>query len=103
MGSGWTDRSMRIKPVVANAPPALFGALNNAHAPRRPLQDSPVTLNTQLYVQLYERKLSRFQQFAVLYPEACWVFVGDNGQAWALLQCSVAGTATGPWPPVWLV
>ena len=47
----------------------------------RPLQDSPATLNTQLYIQLYERKLARFQQFAVLYPEYCWVFVGDNGQA----------------------
>jgi hypothetical protein len=40
-----------------------------------------MTLNTQLYIQLYERKLARFQQFAVLYPEYCWAFVGDNGQA----------------------
>ncbi|KAK9825469.1 hypothetical protein WJX81_006378 [Elliptochloris bilobata] len=46
----------------------------------RPLQDSPATLNTQLYIQLYERKLARFAQFAMLYPEYCWVFVGDNGQ-----------------------
>lgn len=48
--------------------------------PNRPPQDNPKTLNTQLYVQLYQKKLARFQQFAVLYPECYWVFVGDNGQ-----------------------
>ncbi len=46
----------------------------------RPPQDNPKTLNTQLYIQLYEKKLKRFEQFAKLYPECYWVFVGDNGQ-----------------------
>ena len=47
---------------------------------RRPPQDNPKTLNTQLYIQLYEKKLARFRQFAALYPECYWLFVGDNGQ-----------------------
>ena len=46
----------------------------------RPPQDNPKTLNTQLYIQLYQKKLARFRQFADLYPECYWVFVGDNGQ-----------------------
>ena len=49
----------------------------------RPPQDNPKTLNTQLYIQLYEKKLKRFEQFAKLYPECYWVFVGDNGQVGA--------------------
>lgn len=56
-----------------------MGALTGA-ALRRPPQDNPKTLNTQLYIQLYEKKLKRFEQFAKLYPECYWVFVGDNGQ-----------------------
>ena len=46
----------------------------------RPPQDNPKTLNTQLYIQLFEKKLARFEQFARLYPECYWIFVGDNGQ-----------------------
>jgi hypothetical protein len=55
----------------------------------RPPQDSPATLNTQLYMQLYEKKLARFRQFAALYPECYWLFVGDNGQVCWLRSCSV--------------
>ena len=51
----------------------------------RPPQDNPKTLNTQLYIQLYEKKLARFRQFAALYPECYWLFVGDNGQVRACL------------------
>ena len=51
-------------------------------SPARPPQDNPKTLNTQLYIQLYEKKLARFRQFAALYPECYWLFVGDNGQVW---------------------
>ena len=32
------------------------------------------------YRALAEKKLSRFKQFAAIYPECCWIFVGDNGQ-----------------------
>lgn len=53
----------------------------------RPPQDNPKTLNTQLYIQLYQKKLARFQQFAALYPECYWVFVGDNGQACTAKFC----------------
>ena len=64
----------------------------------RPLQDSPMTLNPQLYIQLYERKLARFQQFAVLYPEYCWAFVGDNGQARARASPPGAPAEGSPLP-----
>jgi hypothetical protein len=46
----------------------------------RPPRDNPRTLNTQLNAALANRKLSRFKEFAALYPECCWVFLGDNGQ-----------------------
>ena len=52
----------------------------------RPPQDNPKTLNTQLYIQLFEKKLARFEQFARLYPECYWIFVGDNGQVIDLLS-----------------
>ena len=55
--------------------------MNEGVVAYRPPQDNPKTLNTQLYIQLYEKKLKRFEQFAKLYPECYWVFVGDNGQA----------------------
>ena len=34
----------------------------------------------QFYRALAEKKLARFKQFAAIYPECCWVFLGDNGQ-----------------------
>lgn len=33
-----------------------------------------------LYQQLAAKKLSRFREYAALFPEACFVLVGDNGQ-----------------------
>ena len=61
----------------------------------RPPQDNPKTLNTQLYIQLFEKKLARFEQFARLYPECYWIFVGDNGQVRDLLPsfCCHGSTA----------
>ena len=35
---------------------------------------------TSFYTALAGKKLVRFQEFAALYPEALFVFVGDNGQ-----------------------
>ena len=65
----------------------------------RPPQDNPKTLNTQLYIQLYEKKLKRFEQFAKLYPECYWVFVGDNGQVglpWHMLGLGALQGQTSP-------
>ena len=59
---------------------APCSSLIMTHVDHRPPRDNPATLNTQLYIQLFERKLARFQQFAALYPECYWTFVGDNGQ-----------------------
>ena len=33
-----------------------------------------------LYHALADKKLSRFKEYAALYPECCFVFLGDNGQ-----------------------
>lgn len=33
-----------------------------------------------LYGRLAKRKLKRFKEYASLYPECCWIFIGDNGQ-----------------------
>ena len=38
-------------------------------------------LDAMLYKRMAARKLAVFRQYAQLYPEYCWVFVGDNGQA----------------------
>lgn len=59
----------------------------------RPPQDNPKTLNTQLYIQLFEKKLARFEQFARLYPECYWIFVGDNGQ---VRSAATPAAAMGP-------
>ena len=40
----------------------------------------------QFYRALAEKKLSRFKQFAAIYPECCWMFLGDNGQVTAVVQ-----------------
>jgi phosphatidate phosphatase APP1 len=33
-----------------------------------------------LYQQLAAKKLSRFREFAAIYPEACFLLIGDSGQ-----------------------
>ncbi len=38
------------------------------------------TAAAALYQTLAAKKLSRFREYAAIYPEACFVFVGDNGQ-----------------------
>ncbi|KAL3156916.1 hypothetical protein ABBQ38_001178 [Trebouxia sp. C0009 RCD-2024] len=69
------------------APVLLLGSLHSGPAAlisfmlgNKPPRDNPKTLNTQLNAALANRKLSRFKEFAALYPECCWVFLGDNGQ-----------------------
>lgn len=41
---------------------------------------SPGPASVQFYHALAAKKLIRFKQFAAIYPECCWIFVGDNGQ-----------------------
>ena len=37
--------------------------------------------SSSIFLALAGKKLVRFQEYAALYPEATFVFVGDNGQA----------------------
>jgi hypothetical protein len=40
----------------------------------------PCHLCAALYQQLAAKKLSRFREYAAIFPEACFVMIGDNGQ-----------------------
>ena len=51
-------------------------------------------LDVLLYKRLAARKLASFRAFAELYPEYCWCFCGDNGQAGAH-HCSPLSPAEG--------
>lgn len=42
--------------------------------------EDPKTAVAALYQQLAAKKLSRFREYAALFPEACFVLVGDSGQ-----------------------
>ena len=55
-------------------------------------------LDAMLYKRMAARKLAVFRQYAQLYPEYCWVFVGDNGQA---CPCSPAQAAAGSCSLCW--
>ena len=74
-----TSRCNHIMPQHHHAATAPSCTTLQLH-PCRPPRDNPKTLNTQLNAALANRKLSRFKEFAALYPECCWVFLGDNGQ-----------------------
>lgn len=39
------------------------------------------TASSSIFLALAGKKLVRFQEYATLYPEATFVFIGDNGQA----------------------
>ena len=41
---------------------------------------APQTAATALFQTLAAKKLSRAREYAAIYPEACLVFIGDNGQ-----------------------
>ncbi|KAK9863341.1 hypothetical protein WJX84_006379 [Apatococcus fuscideae] len=47
---------------------------------RRPKHDQQGGMENLLYHALAAKKLSRFKEYAALYPECCFVFLGDNGQ-----------------------
>ena len=61
------------------------GASPECHTPAPPPPPPPqpafLPCTAALYQQLAAKKLSRFREFAAIYPEACFVLVGDNGQA----------------------
>ncbi|KAL4427949.1 hypothetical protein ABPG75_002038 [Micractinium tetrahymenae] len=42
--------------------------------------EDPKTAVAALYQQLAAKKLSRFREYAAIFPEACFLLVGDNGQ-----------------------
>ncbi|KAL4858667.1 Pentatricopeptide repeat-containing protein [Chlorella vulgaris] len=44
-----------------------------------PPEDSKTAV-AALYQQLAAKKLSRFREYAAIFPEACFVMIGDNGQ-----------------------
>ena len=46
----------------------------------RPVHQEDVTVERALYQTLGVKKLSRFREYAAIYPECCFVYVGDNGQ-----------------------
>ena len=48
--------------------------------PCRAPADRPGRFEAQLYITLAERKMRRFCQYAALYPESCFILIGDNGQ-----------------------
>lgn len=65
-------------------PTALY-----AYAADRRGSVGPASL--QFYQALAAKKLARFKQYVAVYPECCWMFVGDNGQVLLSLPLSPFG------------
>ena len=61
-----------------SGPRALMKLLAGKWLP--PDDPNPKTAAAALYQTLAAKKLSRFREYASIYPEAAFVFVGDNGQ-----------------------
>jgi len=75
-------------------PAALAGWVSRSSA--APARGVAGTLSHSLYVALARKKLERFEAFAALYPEAAWVFVGDNGQGDVLVAEALHRRARAP-------
>lgn len=72
--------------------------MQGAAARRFELQQTSAA--TSFYTALAGKKLVRFQEFAALYPEAVFVFVGDNGQVTQKpCQCRLASPPCLTAPP----
>jgi len=56
---------------------------------------NPKTAAAALYQTLAAKKLSRFREYAAIYPEAAFVFVGDNGQG-DVLCAEILFSTTAP-------
>lgn len=55
----------------------------------RPPRDAPWSLDSLLASRLAKRKLKSFKEYAALYPECCWIFIGDNGQVGCACEVSL--------------
>jgi len=67
----------------------LFFGGSNSNAPEN-LKSKTAT--DALYQTLASKKLSRFREYASLYPEAAFVYVGDNGQGDVLCAEALANS-----------
>ena len=70
-------------------------------APARRVQLDQKSATSSFFGALAGKKLVRFQEYAALYPEATFIFVGDNGQVptgpsvWRPFRgCSLRGSKT---------
>jgi hypothetical protein len=75
-----------VTSLVSKGIPARRRA-GDGDRPRRVQLDQKSATNS-FFGALAGKKLVRFQEYAALYPEATFVFVGDNGQ---VLRLSAAG------------
>ena len=75
-----------VRGDLDTSPTMLLGSLNSGPKALIKLffgsndQFKSKTATDALYQQLATKKLSRFKEYAALYPEATFVYVGDNGQ-----------------------
>lgn len=108
---GWSEElSLRgiFEPLVRRGdmpgpPVLLMGSLRSGPEAlldysrgTRPPRDSPRGLDSLLYGRLAKRKLKRFKEYASLYPECCWIFIGDNGQGDVLVAEGLEQATRGP-------
>ncbi|KAK9804158.1 hypothetical protein WJX73_006372 [Symbiochloris irregularis] len=108
---GWTEElSLRsiFDPLIISGdmpgPPVLLmgslrsgpQALYDYSVGTRSFRGSPRTLDSLLASRLAKRKLQRFKEYAALYPECCWVFIGDNGQGDVLVAEKLEQEIRGP-------
>lgn len=63
-----------------SGPRALFTLFFGGSNSNTPENIKSKTATDALYQTLASKKLSRFREYASLYPEAAFVYVGDNGQ-----------------------
>lgn len=61
-----------------SGPKALFKLLTGSWL--LPDDPNPKTATAALYQTLAAKKLSRFREYAAIYPEAAFIYFGDNGQ-----------------------
>ena len=80
---------MVVRGELDTSPTMLLGSLDSG--PRAlyklltgswllPDDPNPKTATAALYQTLAAKKLSRFREYAAIYPEAAFLYVGDNGQ-----------------------
>ena len=94
------SRDLHSWPVLLlgslRAGPAALAGWVSRSSTRAAARGVAGTLTNSLYVALARKKLERFEAFAALYPEAAWVFVGDNGQGDVLVAESLYRRARAP-------